>query len=122
MSAREIKHEARLMEWEEKIAACRSSGMAVSRWCTEQGIAAKTYYRWEREVLAKADQQLAARRQSGNPAFVEVRVAAEAAPAAELRENMVVARLHTTAGELDVYCGADRETLQAIIGVLKGAE
>lgn len=119
MDTRELKHEARLIEWEEKVVACRGSGMAVSRWCTEQGIAAKTYYRWEREVLAKAGAQLAAQREGGRPAFVEVRAVAETAPAAEPREGKAVARLHTAVGGLDVYCGADQETLQAIIGALK---
>ena len=123
MNARELKHEALLVEWQEKIMACRSSGMAVSRWCKEQGIAGKTYYRWEREVLARAGQQLAVRGQNESPAFVEVRAeATETKAGTEFREGIAVARLYTAAGELEVYRGADRETLQAIIGALKDAE
>lgn len=122
MSIREMKHEARLIEWEERIAACRSSGAGVSRWCREQGISAKTYYRWEREVLAKAGEQYAARRQRENPLFVEVSPAREALPAVEPGQGIAVARLYTTAGELEVYRGADRETLLVIMGVLKDAE
>lgn len=122
MCTREMKHEARLIEWEERIVACRSSGAGVSRWCREQGISAKTYYRWEREVLAKAGEQYAARRQSENPLFVEVGPAREALPAVEPGQGIAVARLYTAAGELEVYRGADRETLLVIMGVLKDAE
>lgn len=122
MNARELKHEALVMEWQGKIAACRGSGMAVSRWCKEQGITAKTYYRWEREVLARASQQLAVRGERESPAFVEVRTTEEAVLAAKFGEGIAVARLRTAAGELEVYRGADRETLGAIIGALKDAE
>ncbi len=115
MNARELKHEALLGEWRERIMACRGSGLAVSRWCREEGIAPKTYYRWEREVLALAGEQMAVR--SGRPAFVEVR-------AGEMRGlgRQAVARLHTASGELEVYSGADQGTLRAIIGALKDAE
>ncbi len=119
MNSRELKHEALLGEWRERIMACRGSGLAVSRWCREEGIAPKTYYRWEREVLALAGEQLAV--SSGRPAFVEVR----AAPGAgEMRGlgRQAVARLHTASGELEVYSGADQGTLRAIIGALKDAE
>ncbi len=115
MNARELKHEALLGEWRERITACRGSGLAVSQWCREEGIALKTYYRWEREVLDLAGEQLAV--SSGRPAFVEVR-------AGGMRGlgRQAVARLHTAAGELEVYSGADQGTLRAIIGALKDAE
>ena len=119
MNARELKHEALLMEWQGKIAACRSSGASVSAWCEEQGIDRKTYYRWEKEILAKASRQMANRGGSAQPAFVEVRAGMEAGPT-EIREGVAVARLRTAVGELEVHQGADRETLGAIIGALKG--
>ncbi len=119
MNSRELKHAALLGEWRERITACRSSGLAVSRWCREEGIAPKTYYRWEREVLALAGEQLAVR--SGSPAFVEVRAASGAGEMRGLG-GQAVARLHTAAGELEVYSGADQGTLRAIIGALKDAE
>lgn len=122
MGAWELKHEALLMEWQEKIMACRSSGISVKTWCEERGIDRRKYYRWEKEILAKASRQLAVGGGT-QPAFVEVRAAVEAAvPDSEFREGMAVARLHTACGEVDVYRGADRETLQAIIEALKDAE
>ena len=55
----EYKHIARLQEWSTRIAACRSSGKGVKAWCAEQGIALKTYYNWERQIVKEATQQMA---------------------------------------------------------------
>ena len=58
MGVQAMKHAALLQEWSTKIAECRSSGMTVKAWCTEQGISAQTYYRWEKRFVEKASQQL----------------------------------------------------------------
>ena len=54
----EIKLAGGLQEWSVRIAECRSSGMSVRVWCSEQGISVQTYYRWEKRFLEKATQQL----------------------------------------------------------------
>ena len=53
-----MHHAAKLQEWETRIRECRSSGKAVTEWCRENGISAKTYYRWERNFLAEATKAL----------------------------------------------------------------
>ena len=58
-SVQELKHTAKLEEWSERIAECRSSGKGVKAWCTEQGIALKTYYNWERQIIKAATRQYA---------------------------------------------------------------
>ena len=58
MNTYELKHMARVAEWKEKVAACRSSGQTVRGWYEEQGINRKRYYYWERTVLAEAEKQL----------------------------------------------------------------
>ena len=119
MGARELRHEAQLRDWREKVMECRSSGMSVKKWCEERKIDRKTYYRWEKEILAKASQQLAMREQIDIPAFIEVR----AGPRSErIREGAVAARLYTALGSLDIYVGADRETLRAVVEALKDVE
>ena len=55
MGVRTIKHEALMQEWTARIAECRSSGMTVKAWCEAQGISIKTYYNWEKQVVAKAN-------------------------------------------------------------------
>ncbi len=121
MNARGMKHKALLEEWRERITACRSSGQTVSQWCREEGIAPKTYYRWEREVLDLAGKQLAVHSGSESVSFAEVRAVPGTGGMSGLGRQ-AVARLHTAAGELEVYSGADQGTLGAIIGALKDAE
>ena len=58
-SVQELKHAARMQEWSARVAECRSSGMSVKAWCTEQGIALKTYYNWEKQIVKAATQQYA---------------------------------------------------------------
>ena len=54
----ELKLAARMQEWSVRIAECRSSGMGVKAWCKSQGIAATTYYHWEKRFITEASQHL----------------------------------------------------------------
>ena len=55
----ELKHAAKVQEWSARVAECRSSGIGVKAWCREHGIALKTYYNWERQIVREATQQYA---------------------------------------------------------------
>lgn len=57
MGVQELKHAAKLREWSEKVAECRTSGKGVRIWCAEKGVSTKTYYHWEKLVVMKAAQQ-----------------------------------------------------------------
>ena len=57
MGVQAIKHEALLQEWTARFAECRSSGKTVKAWCEAQGLSIKTYYYWEKRVVARAYQQ-----------------------------------------------------------------
>ena len=59
MGVQAIKHEVLLKEWAGRFAECRSSGMTVKAWCKAQGVSIKTYYYWEKRVVAKANEQAA---------------------------------------------------------------
>ena len=50
-----LKREAQIPKWQERIQACRSSGQSVEKWCRENGVSSKTYYRWEKYCLQIAD-------------------------------------------------------------------
>ena len=54
MNAWDIRRAAQIPMWRERIQKCRSSGMTVRRWCEENQIQAKTYYRWEKRCLENA--------------------------------------------------------------------
>lgn len=55
----ELKHAAKVQEWSARVAECRSSGIGVKAWCREHGIALKTYYNWERQIVKEATHQYA---------------------------------------------------------------
>ena len=54
MNAWDIRRAAQLPIWQERILKCRNSGKPVRRWCEENQIHIKTYYRWERRCLENA--------------------------------------------------------------------
>ena len=41
-----------LLEWSQKVADCRQSGLSVKRWCNENGTSVKTYYSWQKKYLS----------------------------------------------------------------------
>lgn len=121
MNGRELAHAARILEWKEKVAECRSSGKTIRKWCEEHGIAYKTYNRWEKEVLSKAAEQLSVSKESAVSGFVELPMCKESRNRAVAGQT-AAARLHTAMGELEILAGADRETLQTLLWVLRHAE
>ena len=54
-----LKHAAKVQELSVRIAECRGSGIGVKAWCREHGIALKTYYNWERQIVKEATRQYA---------------------------------------------------------------
>ena len=54
-----LKHAAKVQEWSVRIAECRGSGIGAKAWCREHGIALKTYYNWERQIVKEATRQYA---------------------------------------------------------------
>ena len=80
----ELKLAARMQEWSVRIAECRSSGMSVRAWCSEQGISVQTYYRWEKRFVEKATRQLSlpAPAQAG----MLMRVKADALPGGDVAD------------------------------------
>ena len=115
MNANEAKHEARVWEWTERVRECRSSGLSVKAWCAGQGIKTATYYRWEHEVLTRADSQTNHDKPEGRPVFAEL-------PEALIHKEeaggkgRVVAEMETGRGVVRIYEGADAEVIRALCG------
>lgn len=120
MNAQEVKHRARLEEWKERVAACRSSGMSVRGWCQEQGIAYKTYYYWEKEILSEAGRQIAAPNREENR-FIEVPAPPEGVSDSE-RGAVLAAKLRIKSGELEIYAGAEAGTVEMLVRALRDVE
>ena len=120
MNANEAKHQAQLAEWRERVASCRSSGLSVRAWCEEQDIGYKRYYRWEREVLRLAGQQLVqadANRSLPAPVFAELPIERR-----EASVEKIIARVQIGTGKLEVYAGAGAEVVAVLCRALKDAE
>ena len=94
--------------------------MSVRGWCQEQGIAYKTYYYWEKEVLSEAGRQATALNSAENR-FVEVPALPESISVSE-REPVLVAKLRIKSGELEIYTGAETATVEMLVRVLRDAE
>lgn len=119
MNPRELKHMARLTEWKERVAACRSSGMSVRAWCREQGIANKTYYYWEKEILSEAGRQMAALERESQ--FVKVPALPKGLSVSD-GGSALAAKLRMRDGELEIYAGADGAVVETLLRALKNAE
>ena len=57
MGVQAIKHAALLRAWSGRIVECRSSGKTVKAWCEAEGVSIKTYYYWEKRIVAEAGQE-----------------------------------------------------------------
>ncbi len=56
VNSNSMKHAASLAEWKDRIMDCRTSGLTVQVWCEKNGLNRSTYYRWEREIFGRMDQ------------------------------------------------------------------
>lgn len=90
--------------WSERVAACRASGMSVSRWCNEEGINPSSYYRWQRKLFEKMQQDESVH-------FAEI-------PMTHRAPQTVVATLHSGNLRVELHNGADRIFLQDLVEVL----
>lgn len=110
-----------LLEWSQRVADCRSSGLSVCRWCMEHDIKPKTYYTWQKKVFAAMIEQQKLQMLEATGAdtkFVELSPAAPE-PA---RGRDLVASVHVGEASLDVYEGASPEIVTALCRVLSHAK
>ena len=102
-SLRTVAQEPDIILWSGRVRECRESGQKVPQWCSEHGIPASTYYKWQRKLFAMVQQQ---------SAFVEVTPPVR--PAADIAVTIRIA-----GAEADIHSGADPETIRAVLQALK---
>lgn len=88
--------------------------MSVKAWCQQAGYSAKTYYRWEREVLGLASEQLSRpetslqiQPNSMTPVFEEMPV-----PVPQIQADIASVRIGRSS--VEVYQGASADIVAAI--------
>ena len=95
---------AKLIQWGERVNACRSSGMSVKAWCAQEGYSEKTYYYWQRKVYQASQDQ--------SEQFVEV------SGSIPIR-NTVAATVSVKGYCIEIHSGADKETLKALLQAVR---
>ncbi|MBR4192710.1 MAG: IS66 family insertion sequence element accessory protein TnpB [Oscillospiraceae bacterium] len=112
LTIRSAKAQQNLLEWSRRVADCRSSGFAVTRWCADHGIKPKTYYNWQKKVFAAMLEQQEQQSET-EPRFAELPV-----PGAS---NDLVASIRIGSTSLEIYSGANADVVAAICKALRHA-
>ncbi len=97
-------HGRKMEEWAQRVRDCRESGLSVRQWCSENGLSTKTYYYWQRKLFQLTVQP--------EPQFAEIEPHARASGA-------IAAAVHAGSVRVDVYNGADAETLAALVRAIR---
>ena len=119
ITIRGTRAQQNLMEWSRRVADCRSSGMSVTRWCSEHNVKPKTYYNWRKKVLAATRAQQQAEMSDVSPRFAELPpLADETQPIASEKQTDLVASVRIGDASLKVYGGASPEIVSALCKVL----
>ena len=107
-----LKHAAKVQEWSVRIAECRGSGIGVKAWCREHGIALKTYYNWERQIVKEATQQYALAAPA--PAGMLVQVNPDAMASDDVNAIETVVTIRHGESVITLPAGSSAEPLSAI--------
>lgn len=107
----------RLLEWSQRVADCRQSGMSVKRWCDENGVSPKTYYTWQKKVFSVMveQQKLQLEAEGREGCFVEL----PAPQPIQQTPSDLVASVQVGQASVNIYSGADPELAQALVLALK---
>ena len=120
LTIRGTRAQQNLMEWSRRVADCRSSGMSVTRWCSEHNVKPKTYYNWQKKVFAA----MLAQQQEEEMSEASIRFAELPAPPDETqltaakKQTDLVASVRIGDASLEVYGGASPEIVSALCKVL----
>ena len=120
MNVNAVKHQAKLLEWKDRVADRRSSGMSVKEWCEENGCSPKTYYRWEQEILGKVRQIAKAQSQ---PVLAELPLAKPVQDCSLKRDVFVPAAvIRIGQMELELSNTVSAELLSQLKGLMRFVE
>jgi len=119
ITIRGTKAQRNLMEWSQRVADCRSSGLSVTRWCAEHSIKPKTYYNWQKKVFAAMLAQQQSEMSDASPKFAKLPPPTdEKQPPAAEKQRDLVASVRIGDASLEVYGGASAEIVSALCKVL----
>lgn len=117
ISLQSLGQRQRLLEWSQRVADCRQSGLSVKRWCEINGCSTKTYYTWQRKVFSVMveQQKLQLEAEEQGSCFVEL----PAPQAIQQEPSNLAARIQVGQASVKIYTGADPKLAQALVLALK---
>ena len=119
LTIRGTRAQQNLMEWSRRVADCRSSGMSVTRWCSEHNVKPKTYYNWQKKVFAAMLAQQQAEMSDASHRFAELPLPADEKQLTTAeKQRDLVASVRIGDASLEVYGGASAEIVSALCKVL----
>lgn len=101
-----LRDEYRLQQWADMIRACRESGMSNKEFCRQNGISEKTYYYRLRKLRQAACE-------TERPKLVRLETSTEQ----DTGKSVILLRYKDA--ELEIHAGTDRDTITAVLQVLK---
>lgn len=112
-----VTHQIRLANWLPIIQECRSSGMTVKAWCSQNNINEKQFYYWQRRIRKEAANELQLTVAKNSGPFVEL------APPAEVPADTAAdIILHVGNFQLDIRNSASPALLEHLLRVVSHAE
>jgi hypothetical protein len=102
-----VRDERKERQWRRRINDWQASGLSVRAFCARHGLATASFYNWRRALE---------RRVAEEPAFVPVRVVADAVPIQASALEVVL----TDGRAVRVAPGFDAATLRQLLAVLEG--
>lgn len=112
----EIKHQARLAQWRDKIVDCRSNGNNVKRWCAENNVSDATYYRWEREIFGHAQERRNMEALPANTTFAELPAPKKSVSGTPVSGCIATVRVREIS--IDVYQDTEIAVIKALVEAL----
>lgn len=113
MDMRSVRHQVEGQEWQRRILDQQSSGMSVRKWCASQSIRESQFYYWLRVLRSE---ELAVRKPAG--IFAELPLKKTDTREQNLGMTGVCAVIRGQDLCLEIYNGADPETLEATMRTL----
>jgi hypothetical protein len=107
----DAKTEFRLKQWGKIIQAWQASGMTVVGWCKQNNVNTKSYYYWLRKMrfLACESGSLVPQRNEQQIVPISIRQA----------KTSAAVTIHLSSICIDIHDGTSRETIEAVLSVLK---
>ena len=114
----DVRREALIPVWQERIRECRASGLGVRAWCARNNISHQTYYNWEKICLSKVEQNQIRSKTSFIPENALVKFNPEQL-SANPEQTFPVS---TASAELVIHCGCVRMDISPQMPVARIAE